>query len=219
MSKLIQHMGEEWYELLKPIIETDYFNELGKKVIPGTFDTKIIYPSKENVFKAFKLCPVNNTKVVIIGDEPYYDGNATGLAFGNKDLLKVSTSLTNIFKEIENDIYDGFKLDQDPDLTRWAEQGVLLINTALTVEKDKPGSHKKYWNKFIKEVVSKISQTNPCIFMLWGDNAKEYIDCIVRESNIILTSECPTNEKFLGSDRFSSCNEVLEAMGHSTIEW
>ena len=89
----------------------------------------------------------------------------------------------------------------------------------MTVEKDKPGSHKKYWNKFIKEVVTKISQTNPCVFMLWGDNASKYIKCIVKESNFILTSRGPTNENFLGSDRFSSCNEILEAMGYATIKW
>jgi uracil-DNA glycosylase len=217
MSKLIKHFGEEWYSLLKPMLESDYFNKLGKEVLGSKFDSRTIYPPKEDIFKAFRLCPPSKTKVVILGQDPYHDkGSAVGLAFSNKPLSKPSPSVRNILKEVEQDVYDGLMVDYDPDLHRWAEQGVLLLNTALTVEEGKPGSHAKYWDRFTKFVLEALSKTEVCVYLLWGAHAKGYIDNIDRESNFILTAAHPSpfsaNKGFFGCKHFSKCNEILTEM-------
>ena len=227
MSKLIQHMGEEWYDLLSPIIKTDYFGKVGKAIQPMTFATKKIFPHYDDTFRAFRLTPPSKVKVVMIGLEPH-GVQSDGLAFGSKNLLKVSPPMIKIFEEIERDVYDGFKLDQDPDLTRWAEQGVFLINSALTVEKKKPGSHLKMWDKFTRYAISRLSRDQAgVIYMLWGKNAKSYIPNIQQESNFILTAEHPLSEDWAGNKHFTKANEVLKEVaigkdmdpGKYQIEW
>jgi len=209
-------MGDEWYALLEPMIKSDYFTKLGQAVLPKNFETRVLYPEKDNIFRALRLCPPSKIKVVILGQDPYHDGNANGLAFSNKDLLYISPSLKNIFKEIETDIYDGFKLDQDPDLTRWAKQGVLLLNTALTVEKGKPGCHAKYWQKFTQYLLTRLSQEHVAVvYMLWGGHAKSYIPSIEQDTNFILTATHPSplganKGGWFGCRHFSKANEILK---------
>jgi len=229
MSGLKEQFGE-WYEVLLPIIQTQYFTELGKKVKIKGFSTKTIYPEPENIFRAFRACPISKLKVVILGQDPYHDGSATGLAFSNRDLLRISPSLRNILKEVESDCYNGLKIDQDPDLSRWAEQGVLLLNTALTVEKGNPGAHAKLWAPFTKCVLEAISKECPAIvYLLWGAHAKGYLEHISRETNFILASPHPSpfsaDKGFFGNKHFSKTNEILKEVGISLevdnyeIEW
>jgi len=227
---LREQFGGEWYEILLPIVKTEYFVKLGKSIRPNQFNSRTVYPVPDDVFKAFRKCPLGKLKVVILGQDPYHDGNATGLAFSNRDLLCISPSLRNIFKEVENDCYDGLKLDQDPNLERWAEQGVLLLNTALTVETGRPGVHAELWKPFTQFVLESISKECPAIvYLLWGAHAKGYLEHISKESNFILTSPHPSpfsaNKGFFGNEHFSKTNEILTEVGISLgvdnydIEW
>ena len=218
MSKLIQHMGEEWYNLLSPIIKTDYFGKVGKAIQPKTFSTKKIFPKYEETFQAYRLTPPSKVKVVMLGIEPHsvHQAQATGLAFSTKNLLHVAPTTLNIFQEIENDVYDGFKIDQDPDLTRWAEQGVFLLNASLTVEKNKSGGHLKMWDKFTRYTLSKLSRDQAgVIYMLWGKHAKSFLPNILQEPNFILTAEHPLSEGWFGNKHFSKANEILKEVAIS----
>jgi len=218
---LKEQFGEEWYEALLPIIKSKYFVSLGKELKKkNKFDTRIIYPEAENIFRAFRMCPPDKLKVVILGQDPYHDGSATGLAFSNTNLLHISPSLRNILKEIENDMYDSLKIDQDPDLTRWAEQGVLLLNTALTVKKSAPGSHSELWKPFTEFVIKTLSEKVPAVvYLLWGAHAKSYVPLIDKRCNFILTSAHPSpfsfHKGFSGNKHFSKTNEILKEVGKS----
>jgi len=215
-ENLKRKFGNGWYTLLEDILISDRFKDIGRALIGSK---KKYYPDKEDIFRAFELCPLEELKVVILGQDPYHDGSATGLAFSNRsDSTTFSPSLRNIFKEVENDVYDGLKLDQSPNLDRWAQQGVLLLNTALTVEKSNPGSHSKLWDGFTKEVLKRISDEIPAIvYLLWGSHAKGYLECISRETNFILVSPHPSplsaGRGFFGNKHFSKCNLVLKEVG------
>lgn len=208
-----------------------------------------IYPDKEDVFRAFRLTSPSNLKVVILGQDPYHDSSADGLAFSNGgDYQNISPSLKNIFKEIENDV--GFKdVAPDPDLSRWAEQGVLLLNTCLTVREGEANSHskiggEKLWQRFTKKAVRICSAiTKPIVFMLWGNHAKSFIKDIPPTidplkvkgfmdedesgENKILQAYHPAAElyqnyddiAFFGCNHFSKCNEFLKNKGIDTIDW
>ena len=227
-ENLIRRFGKGWYDLLEDILVSNYFKEIGRTLISSK---KKYYPDKKDIFRAFELCPLEKLKVVILGQDPYHDGSATGLAFSNRsDSKSISPSLRNILKEVEDNAYDGFKLEQDLNLERWAKQGVLLLNTALTVEKSNPGSHAKLWDEFTKNVIKRISDEIPAIvYMLWGKHAKGYLEYISRETNFILASPHPSpfsaGRGFFGNKHFSKCNEVLVQVGIAEgeedyeIEW
>jgi len=171
-----KHLGE-WYKIpeVRDLVSSPYMKKV-LQYLQNEYDKKIIYPDKKDVFKAFKLCNPKKIKVVILGQDPYFDGNATGLAFANKDyILKTSPSLTKIIESVEREVYKEFNLDFDPTLEDWADQGVLLLNTALTVTRNKPTSHFKVWDRFTKQILKIISENNPgLIVMLWGNNAQKY---------------------------------------------
>lgn len=163
--------NNEWKEFLNNRYMYSVLKYLSQEYKSG----KIIYPRRENIFKAFKLCNPHKIKVVILGQDPYYDGRATGLAFANEGLGKLSPSLKHIINSVEKDVHRGLKLDFDITLESWAQQGVLLLNTALTVQHNKPNSHKKVWDKFTKFVISYIAENKPgTIFLLWGNEAEKY---------------------------------------------
>jgi len=215
MSKLENIFGEGWYGLLGDLLISEDFKNIGRTLNKSK---KKYYPERENIFNAFKLCPLEKLKVVILGQDPYHDGSATGLAFSNRsDSTTLSPSLRNILKEVENNASNGLKLDQDPNLERWAKQGVLLLNTALTVEKGNPGSHADLWDKFTIEVLKKISkEISAIVYILWGSYAKGYLEYINRETNFILASPHPSplsaSRGFFGNKHFSKCNQVLKAV-------
>lgn len=205
---------DTWYYPLKNVIESKEFNELGK-TLKKEYKTKKICPSFENIFKAFTLCKYDNLKVVILGQDPYHDliGNqcrATGLAFANSK-KPISPSLKNILIELENDLWSN---DINPNLEQWAKQGVLLLNTALTVQMGNPLSHAELWNFFTKRVIENVSRLPGIVFILWGKNAqsyKKYMDSFVPPNIIESAHPSPfsANRGFFGSSPFSKANELL----------
>jgi len=231
MNKLESIFGEGWYHLLEDILTSEDFKNIGRTLDFCQKSKRKYYPERGDIFNAFKLCPLEKLKVVILGQDPYHDGSATGLAFSNRsDSTTLSPSLRNIFKEVENNTSKGLKLDQDPNLERWAKQGVLLLNTALTVEKGNPGAHADLWNKFTIDLLCKISEECPAIvYMLWGSHAKGYLRCINRETNFVLVSPHPSpfsaSRGFFGNNHFSKCNQALREVGiakeemNYEIEW
>lgn len=219
--------GDEWYSALERLLKTNYWKALGQK-IAGERTIYEIYPEKGSdlLFKAFRTTPLSEVKVVILGQDPYHDGSYDGFAFSNRDDgQKISPSLRNILKEVESDVYDGFQLDQNPDLSRWAEQGVLLINTAHTVRKKNPGSHLEYWSRFTNEVLSLLSkQDRPIVWILWGKKAEHAVGRVIKNpQHIYVKSPHPSPFSaytgFFGSKPFSRTNEFLERQGQTEITW
>jgi uracil-DNA glycosylase len=228
--------GGEWYEELREILDSNYWRRLGRKIAQDRFYYEI-YPEKHStlLFKAFLTTPLSKVKVVILGQDPYHDGSYDGYAFSNggKQKSRLSPSLVNIFKEIEDDVYDGLKLDQDPNLERWAKQGVLLINTAHTVRKGNPGWYLEDWMPFtIKVMEILVKQEQPIVFMLWGRKAEDIVttDSIrklffkaIGENKLPLRTSHPSpfsaHMGFFGCKHFSQCNEHLERYGRDKIEW
>lgn len=184
-----------------------------------------IFPKQEDVFKAYQLTSLEDIHVVIIGQDPYpTSGNANGLAFSfteqvGKDIPK---SLKNIFKEIESDI--GFSVYHDPDLTRWAVQGVFLLNTTLTVRENQPMSHANIgWEQFTKKTIELIcAKPEPVVFMLWGSHAQKFYDMIAPQHDVIMTphpSPLSAYRGFFGSRCFSRCNSYLKINKNIEINW
>ena len=184
---------------------------------------KKISPNLNNIFKAFEYCSFSSTKVVIFGQDPYFQKDvANGLAFSVEPNKPLPSSLKNIYKEIESDV--GALSNNDGYLKSWADQGVLLLNSALTVEVGKPGSHSKIgWQDFIFEIVKIINKKQNVVFILWGNDAKKYIKYIDKDINLILSSSHPSPlssyRGFFGCKHFSKCNEYLESKNISKINW
>ena len=184
---------------------------------------KKIAPTPQNIFKAFELCAYQETKVVIFGQDPYFqEGLANGLAFSVSKDQQIPASLKNIYKEIKNDT--GMVSNLDGDLRAWARQGVLLLNSALTVDEHKPGSHSDIgWNNFIFDVIDLLNKKGGVVFMLWGNNAKKYLNRIDRNINLALTSTHPSPlsayKGFFGCKHFSKCNNYLRKNKSKPIHW
>lgn len=213
-------IGNSWDEILKEEFKKDYFVNI-KKQLEKT--NKIIYPKKENIFRALKLTDYNDIKVVILGQDPYHGENeANGLCFSvNKD-VKIPPSLRNIFKELKEDL----NIERDnTDLSDWAMQGILLLNTILTVEKDKPFSHKNLgWNYFTDNIINKINQKKESvIFVLWGNAAREKKKLITNKNHIIIESAHPSplsyTRGFKNSKPFSKINKILKEQNKKEIKW
>lgn len=215
-----------WIHFYNNLIYGRYFTTV-LKTLHTLYKRENIYPEKENIFKCFKLCDYKNLKVVIIGQDPYCDGSATGLAFANSgDKVRLSPSLSKIKETVEREIYCNFKLDFDETLESWAKQGVLLLNTSLTVEKHIPSSHNAMWERFTKYTIKRLSEKETgLIFMLWGNKAKEYKKYIDKDFHYIL--EC-INPKYTTNnnidwrcDNFVEANKIIENNNGKEycIEW
>ena len=184
---------------------------------------KKIFPEINKIFEAFRCCSFKSTNVVIFGQDPYFQpGLANGLAFSVNDGAKIPASLKNIYKEIYNDI--GIPSQTNGCLKKWASQGVLLLNSSLTVEESKPGSHSNIgWEKFIDNVVECLNKKENIVFMLWGNNAKIYRHKINKNNNLILTSSHPSplssHRGFFGCKHFSKCNDYLLKNNLVPIKW
>lgn len=214
---------KNWYELLKDEFEKPYFKNL-QAFLTEEYNTHTIYPQAENIFNALNYCKYEDVNVMIIGQDPYHQpGQAHGLSFSVQDGVALPPSLKNIFKEIEND------LDITPinsgNLIRWAKQGVLLLNTVLTVRRDQPNSHKgKGWENFTTRVIELINaKTSPVVFLLWGGNAKAFEGLIDNSKHYVLKSAHPSPlsayNGFFGCKHFSKTNEILEKIGKKPIDW
>ena len=215
-----------WKNILNNELEQKYFLELSKKVDQFYREDKVqIFPKKKEVFRAFDLCPFEKVKVVILGQDPYpTKGYANGLSFSvNDDIYPFPKSLNNIFKEIHNDI--GISFPENGDLTRWAEQGVLLLNTVLTVEEGSPDSHKGIgWEKFTNGVIELLSdQKQELVFMLWGAKATAKTSLINEDKHMVLSSVHPSPlsayRGFFGCKHFSKANDYLNENNLSVINW
>lgn len=225
--KMNVKIEKSWKSLLQPEFEKEYFVNLTNFVrLEYQQNKNAIFPAPPAIFKAFDACPFNDLKVVILGQDPYpTKGHANGLCFSiNPDVKPFAKSLINIFKEIENDT--GKPFPNNGDLTRWAEQGVLLLNSILTVRQGMPQSHQnKGWEKFTDAVIQTISdRTDGTVFMLWGGYAKKKGKSIDRSKHLVLESGHPSPMSanqglWFGNKHFSKANNYLESKGKLKIEW
>ena len=214
--------NNNWDIILKEEINKTYFREL-VNFLNEENKTKIIYPKKEDLFKALKYTDYENVKVVILGQDPYHgEGEANGLCFSVNSNIKIPPSLKNIFKELKSDL----NIDRiNTDLSDWAKQGVLLLNTVLTVEKDKPLSHRnKGWEVFTDTIISKLNEKDSrIVFVLWGNSAREKKQLITNNIHKIIESAHPSpfsyEKGFKESKPFSKINKYLKERDKSKIMW
>lgn len=186
-------------------------------------NVKDLCPKKDQIFRALDLTPLHSVKVIILGQDPYHGENqANGLAFSVNKNMKIPPSLKNIFYELQDDL--GIE-NTDGDLTKWAQQGVLLLNTVLTTLKDKPGAHfNKGWEKYTDTIIKQVNdEREKVIFVLWGKKAQEKESLINVEKHYILKSSHPSpfsaNDTFFGSKPFSKINEILKSNNLIEIDW
>ena len=210
-------------DLIEEESKKDYYIKL-HEFVENEYATKTIYPSKENIFFALKNTPYEYVKVVILGQDPYHgQGEAHGMAFSVNPGIKVPPSLKNIFNEIKRDI--GCKIPNNGYLLKWARQGVLMLNSVLTVEKDKPASHQmKGWEIFTNRIIEEINKKDtPVVFLLWGKFAKEKASLITNKKHLVLTSSHPSpyavKYGFDGCSHFSKTNIFLKENNMAPIDW
>lgn len=219
------NLNSTWQSLLNEEINQPYFIELMNSV-EDEYSNNSCFPPKELIFSAFDYCCFDDLKVVIIGQDPYHgEGEANGLCFSVNDSVKIPPSLKNIFREINLD-FDALLMPTSGNLERWAEQGVLLLNASLTVQKDKPNSHKHLnWNQFTTAVIQLISDKKEnVVFLLWGNFAQKKGTIIYRNKHLVLESGHPSpmsanQGKWFGNKHFSQTNIYLENNGKRGIEW
>lgn len=213
-----------WEDVINLEKEKEYYKKLHEE-IEKKYENSIVFPEKQNIFKAFSLTKLENLKVVILGQDPYHGfGQAQGLAFSTPKEIKNPPSMVNILKEINDDL--GTKsLCEDGDLTPWAKQGVLLLNTILTVEEGKPKSHHNLgWEIFTDNIIKYISDNcKDIVFILWGSPAIAKTKLINKSKHHILTSPHPSPlssyRGFFGSKHFSKTNEILTNLKKEPINW
>ena len=214
-----------WEDVFKDIKQKDYYKKL-EAFWDDEYSNYKIYPSRENIFNAFKLTPLENVKVVIFGQDPYHEeGQAMGLAFSVPDNIKTPPSLINIYKEIENE-YNTVIFNKGGDLTYLSKQGVLLLNTILTVREHKPMSHNiKEYNLLIKDIIEILNkQDQPIVFMLWGGPAKKLGQLLTNKNHLILTATHPSplganQGGWFNSQIFVKTNEYLVKNGVNPVDW
>ena len=219
---LMETIKNDWHKILNDEFKKPYYLNL-KNFLQKEYDNKIIYPPKEDIFKALELTSYKDTKVIILGQDPYHEKNqAQGLAFSVNENVKIPPSLKNIYKELKNDL--NCYIPNNGNLTKWAKQGILLLNDILTVEEHKALSHKnKGWEIFTLEIIKKLNEKEkPLVFILWGNNAikkEKYIN----NKHLIIKSAHPSplsvNKGFFNSKPFSKTNDFLIKNNLKPIDW
>ncbi len=214
-----------WQDALGPQKEAEYFTRLLARVESEREAGKVIYPPQQDVFNALKFTPLESVKVVILGQDPYHGaGQAHGLCFSVLPGVKTPPSLVNIYKELATDI-DGFVIPEHGTLTSWAEQGVLLLNTVLTVEQGKAHSHAKWgWETFTDAVIDAVNRHQQgVVFLLWGSHAQKKGKHIDTSKHHVLSAPHPSplsaHRGFLGCKHFSQTNQLLSSQNKSPINW
>lgn len=216
-------LNNDWSIALKDEFNKGYFKSLVEFLNYRELQGDIIYPTKELIFNAFNLTPLENIKVVILGQDPYHGaGQAHGLAFSVPDNITTPPSLKNIYKEISTDL--ATPIYKNGNLESWAKQGVFLLNTVLTVKASSPTSHSKIgWQQFTDSVIKLISnQLDGVVFMLWGNYAKSKAPLIESSKHLILEAAHPSplaRGAFFGCKHFSKCNNYLQRIGKTPINW
>lgn len=216
-------IGNNWDNILNDVFESNKYKML-LEFLKEEYANKTIYPSFENIYTALKLTDYDDVRVVIIGQDPYHEPNqAHGLAFSVLDGIKLPPSLKNIYKEIETDL--GIKMSNNGNLTKWANQGVLLLNNVLTVRAHEANSHKKMgWEYVTDQIVKKLNdREKPIIFVFWGNNAKSKENLVTNPNHIILKAPHPSPlsayHGFFGCKHFSKINTILSNNELEEINW
>lgn len=216
-------LDNDWEELLADEFKKEYYLKL-REFLKEEYSTKTIYPNMHNIFEALKHTSYKDTKVLILGQDPYHGENqAHGLAFSVQPNVAIPPSLLNIYKELKNDI--GCFIPNNGYLIPWADQGVLLLNTALTVRAHEANSHKgKGWEVFTDRIIKLLNDRNdPVIFVLWGANARKKKELIDSSRHYILEAPHPSplsaSRGFFGCRHFSKINEILISIGKTPIDW
>lgn len=214
---------QSWRELLQSEFDKPYFGEL-VEFIRNEYATRTVYPPARLIFNAFDSCPVDDVKVVIIGQDPYHGaGQAHGLCFSVNDGVQFPPSLRHIFKEISNEY--GCEAPLSGNLQRWADQGVFLLNATLTVREGEAGSHQRHgWEQFTDAVIEALaSRRSNVVYMLWGAYAISKSKLIDKERNMVLTSPHPSplsaHRGFFGNGHFKKANDYLESHGIAPVKW
>jgi len=217
------NIGNDWDLVLKNLFESGVYASI-RAFLKQEYSTKIIYPPMHDIFNAFKFTPYNGVKAVILGQDPYHgEGQAHGLCFSVRKGVKPPPSLVNIYKELKSDL--GLQIPSHGCLTKWAEQGVLLLNTTLTVRENQANSHSKCgWQEFTDEVIKLLSQrSEPIVFLLWGGNARSKKQLIDTSKHLVLECAHPSPlsafNGFFGCKHFSKTNEFLIKNGKTPIDW
>lgn len=215
--------NNDWDLILKDELKKEYFKNI-ESFLDKEYKEKNIFPPRNEIFKAFELSSYMDTKVVILGQDPYYNyGQAQGLSFSVNKGVKLPPSLRNIYKEMEDDL--GLKPSLNGSLVSWAEQGVLLLNASLTVEEKKPNSHRSIgWQIFTDKIISLLNdREKPIVFILWGNFARSKKTLITNSRHLILESAHPSplsaRNGFFGSRPFSKTNEFLKRNNLKEINW
>ena len=216
-------LGNDWDNLLKEEMEKEYFTKL-INFVNEEYKNKTIYPKKSEIFNAFRHTSYKDTKVVILGQDPYHGENeAEGLSFSVKTGIRKPPSLNNIYKELHDDL--NIPICENGSLLKWTEEGVLLLNSVLTVEKDKPASHQGLgWEQFTDAVIKKINEKDtPVVFILWGNYARKKKNLITNKKHLVIESAHPSpfsaRNGFFGSKPFSKTNDFLRKNNIKEIDW
>lgn len=217
------NLGNDWDDILADEWQKPYYLEL-RRFLKSEYSTQTVYPNMNDIFNALRLTSFKDTKVVIIGQDPYHGfGQAHGLCFSVKKGVVPPPSLKNIYKELQSDI--GFKIPSHGELTSWAKQGVLLLNNVLTVREGLPNSHKgKGWEIFTDRVIGELNRKEtPVVFLLWGANAQKKAEIITNPKHYKLITVHPSplsaSRGFFGCKHFSKTNEILQKNHINPINW
>ena len=222
-GKLKEILGVSWFNLLVKEFEKSYMKDLSIFLNSEVKEGKEIYPKGNEMFLSLNLTPYDEVKVVIIGQDPYHGpGQAHGLSFSVPEGVKIPPSLHNIFLELKEDL--NISIPQNGFLSNWAQQGVLLLNSVLSVERGKPGSHSlKGWEKFTDKIISLLNNKEHIVFMLWGNYAAQKGREIDASKHLVLKSAHPSplssHKGFFGNKHFSKCNKFLDTKGIEPVDW
>lgn len=216
-------ISNDWLNPLEEEFKKPYYRDLYNKV-KDEYNTHIVYPPSNEIFTAFELTPLSDVKVLILGQDPYHEpGQAHGLSFSVKPGIKIPPSLCNIYKELQDDL--GLYIPNNGFLTKWASQGVMMLNTVLTVRAHEANSHKGIgWEQFTDAAIKALNeQDRPIVFMLWGSPSQKKIPMLTNPKHLVLTSAHPSPlsayRGFFGCKHFSKCNDFLRKNGIEEIDW
>jgi len=216
-------LGENWDVALSGEFKKSYYEKL-YGTIKTEYETKVVFPPSTEIFTAFKLTDLDDVKVLILGQDPYHEiGQAHGLSFSVKPGIKIPPSLLNIYKELNDEM--GLYIPNNGYLEKWAKQGVLMLNTVLTVRSGIPNSHKGIgWEEFTDAAINALNQLDkPIVYMLWGSNAQSKVKMLNNKKQLVLKAPHPSPlsayRGFFGCNHFTKCNEFLKANGLSEIDW
>ena len=216
--------GNDWDILLKEELQKDYYQKI-RMILKNEYSSKTIYPDMYDIFNALKFTSFEDCKVVLLGQDPYHgEGQAHGLAFSVKPGIKTPPSLVNMYKELKDDI-EGFYIPNNGYLTKWAKQGVLLLNTSLTVVANNANSHSGIgWQEFTDNIIKLLNtREKPMVFLLWGNNARRKKAFITNKNHLVLEAAHPSPlsayNGFFGCRHFSKANDFLIKNSQSPIDW